>query len=224
MHPRKRLQKPAPILTSIFLNFICFLFPLAPHIRGGAISSSSHRKTDKKNCQQYNSHPSQAESVRSKDKNTLHLSILPDSATTQSTFPTRIKIAYTNSAHKAQHFPRRKTASVGLFQFIWGGCEAASWFRTPMASFGLPQRYAKVCGMISRTGKEGGTRRDQEGPGGKGIKVGVLSFKSAYIAPSSFNFAIIPSTSATLPPPCRGGGSMRFIQQLAFHVCVCVCV
>lgn len=92
MHPRSRLHKPASILTSILLNFTSSLSPLASHIRGTAISSSSHHKIGK-NCQQYNSHPSQAESVSSKDKNTLYLSILPDSATTQSNFPTRIKVA-----------------------------------------------------------------------------------------------------------------------------------
>jgi hypothetical protein len=29
-----------------------------------------------------------------------------------------------------------------------------------------------------------------------------------YIAPNSFNFEIIPSTSSTFPPPFLGGGSM----------------
>lgn len=34
---------------------------------------------------------------------------------------------------------------------------------------------------------------------------------SFYSAPSSLSFAIIPSTSSTLPPPCRAGGSATLI-------------
>lgn len=39
-----------------------------------------------------------------------------------------------------------------------------------------------------------------------------------YIAPSSFSLAIMPSTSATLPPPCLVGGStiVSFIRKSAY--------
>lgn len=82
------------------------------------------------------------------------------------------------------------------------GCEAVSLFRTTIVFlWTFPTTHAKVCG-ISIGGKEGGTRE------GRGIiNWGYRVFRVVYIAPSSFNFEIIPSTSATLPPPCRGGGS-----------------
>lgn len=59
--------------------------------------------------------------------------------------------------------------------------------------------------MISVIGGQGGTGVVV----GEGIRLGVYSNKEfVYITPSSLNLAIIPSTSATLPPPCRGGGSV----------------
>lgn len=69
--------------------------------------------------------------------------------------------------------------------------------------------------MISVIGEQGGT-----GVVGEGIRLGVYSNKEfVYITPSSLNLAIIPSTSATLPPPCRGGGSV----SLSAVSLLCVC-
>ena len=93
----------------------------------------------------------------SKDKNTLHLPTLPDSAITQSTFPIRITIARYEQRPQGANFPLTESCELG-------GCFNISLDRGDARQFPgfgnlwLPLDFPKICQSLWD---------DQEGRGSK---------------------------------------------------------